>query len=94
MYHTPKEEQSKICYVLHEKFILDPFGNVYPCCTWSHTFNINKKWLMGNVREYGGSFNKLWEQTISFRKDVSTSKCLYCTAVEKHKNQKIEKQFF
>ena len=82
------------CWSAHEKIIVDPFGNTYPCSLWSQPKYIRNKRIMGNIREFDGSLSKLWKNTFEFRKKISPiNDCSFCTYWDAVLNNVIDREF-
>jgi MoaA/NifB/PqqE/SkfB family radical SAM enzyme len=67
------------CYAGQVSAQISPWGDVWPCCIRAYEAD------MGNLRDYGLEFDKLWrsEQAVKIRHQVHTDDC-YCPMANVH----------
>ncbi|MHB8157059.1 MAG: radical SAM/SPASM domain-containing protein [Desulfocucumaceae bacterium] len=67
------------CYAGFVSAQISPWGDVWPCCILAY------KAHMGNLREYGLDFEKLWysQKAIRVRREIYTGSC-YCPMANAH----------
>ncbi|MDD3375331.1 MAG: glycogen/starch synthase, partial [Candidatus Omnitrophica bacterium] len=67
------------CWSSYRKFVMDPFGNVYPCCIWAQPGISGIRNIEANVRKFEGSFIRLWSETNTFRRTIDPTRlCSFC----------------
>lgn len=73
------------CLSSFHKFVVGPFGDVYPCCVWAQPGYKRMRKEMGNIRE-SDSFQEFWLQSKPFRDKIRPGSCEFCTYYSKFFN--------
>jgi radical SAM protein with 4Fe4S-binding SPASM domain len=79
------------CWVSFSKAVVDPFGNLYPCCTFAQPGYMKKSNIAGNVRNYNGDFRSMWIETDGYRRKLNPSvQCSFCPYYDKMVNIAVD----
>lgn len=73
------------CLSAFHKFVVGPFGDVYPCCVWAQPGYKRIRKEMGNIRE-SDTFQEFWLNSKSFRDKIRPESCEFCTYYSKYFN--------
>ncbi|MCF7892147.1 MAG: radical SAM protein, partial [Candidatus Omnitrophica bacterium] len=81
---------ANICWISHYKPTIDPFGNIYPCCSLAHPGIGDDSVILGNIND-ASEFIEVWVSTLNKRFSIIPQKCEFCAYNDKAKNELLDK---